>query len=638
MPSLTLFNRAWRFGSDDFVFPGIAGILLRGSWSIVLSTVFGVSYDDISRCNESKLVKIFFLAIIPLLVFEFLTEVCITFISMKGSIMNTRIRSPITKFIYIRLFLFIPELALTLAGSVWIFDPGVNCDTNIIWSIRVLIGFQWAVLIVVIIFIALFFDPLGQLNSKGERLLANTSAVQQALESHFQKACCCPGGTSNQQAFSEIAKSMAALFHDVDLVPSDIAAGLILLHSEQNRKNKEDGQTIREIIEERLVDKQDTETWERFNESVYFYHYAMGSYGWPLYVYMNLCCGFCRLCKVCKCGCAHLFRNITIEGDTCCNANTSAFISQSTSHQGVEHVLTCFENEVYQTPFCVSIDHNHKKVVICIRGTLSLKDVLTDLTGETENLELECDHESEDKCEGHRGMIKSANFIMEKLERDNILEPIFLRQPNYSLVIVGHSLGAGTGTILALLMRKKYETVKCFAISPPQVLNLKAAKYCEDFVTSVIVSNDIVARLSIYSMDLLKRDLIQTVSQCQLPKYQVFLGGCWQILCDCFCNCYSASDESFRPLLTEEHVFHGLQTEIPVQPISEFDKLFCPGKIFHLIERKSKSTFDVIHGDRKDFEKIAIGPNMIANHVPDNVKKAFDLVQSQTISSLPTTS
>ena len=141
--------------------------------------MFGVSYDDISRCNESKLVKIFFLAIIPLLVFEFLTEVCITFISMKGSIMNTRIRSPITKFIYIRLFLFIPELALTLAGSVWIFDPGVNCDTNIIWSIRVLIGFQWAVLIVVIIFIALFFDPLGQLNSKGERLLSNTSAFQQ---------------------------------------------------------------------------------------------------------------------------------------------------------------------------------------------------------------------------------------------------------------------------------------------------------------------------------------------------------------------------------------------------------------------------------------------------------------------------
>ena len=42
-----------------------------------------------------------------------------------------------------------------------------------------------------------------------------------------------------------------------------------------------------------------------------------------------------------------------------------------------------------------------------------------------------------------------------------------------------------------------------------------------------------------------------------------------------------------------------------------------------------KSTFDLVHGDRNAFEKIAIVPNMIASHVPDNVKKAFDLVHSQ---------
>ncbi len=67
-------------------------------------------------------------------------------------------------------------------------------------------------------------------------------------------------------------------------------------------------------------------------------------------------------------------------------------------------------------------------------------------------------------------MIKSAKFIMEKLEQENILGSIFLRHPDYNLVIVGHSLGAGTGAILSLLMKKKYETVKCFAYSPPQIL------------------------------------------------------------------------------------------------------------------------------------------------------------------------
>jgi sn1-specific diacylglycerol lipase len=67
-------------------------------------------------------------------------------------------------------------------------------------------------------------------------------------------------------------------------------------------------------------------------------------------------------------------------------------------------------------------------------------------------------------------MIKSAKFIMTKLEEENILESIFLRHSDYGLIIVGHSLGAGAGAVLTLLMKKKYETVKCFAYSPPQIL------------------------------------------------------------------------------------------------------------------------------------------------------------------------
>lgn len=115
-------------------------------------------------------------------------------------------------------------------------------------------------------------------------------------------------------------------------------------------------------------------------------------------------------------------------------------------------------------------------------------------------------------------MTKSAKFIRDKLERENILESIFSRYPEYHLMVVGHSLGAGTGAILAILMKKKYETVQCFAYSPPQSLkyaiinimfilsflvnedgyvccfSLKAAKYCEDFVTSVVVGNDVISR------------------------------------------------------------------------------------------------------------------------------------------------
>ena len=81
--------------------------------------------------------------------------------------MDTGQRLPITKFIYIRLVLFVPEIILTLAGSVWIFHPGTDCDKDIVWSIRVLVGCQWAVLIVVLVFVAILFNPLGKLNEEG---------------------------------------------------------------------------------------------------------------------------------------------------------------------------------------------------------------------------------------------------------------------------------------------------------------------------------------------------------------------------------------------------------------------------------------------------------------------------------------
>jgi len=38
---------------------------------------------------------------------------------------------------------------------------------------------------------------------------------------------------------------------------------------------------------------------------------------------------------------------------------------------------------------------------------------------------------------------------------------------DYGLVIVGHSLGAGTAAILAILLHEDYPSLHCFAYAPP---------------------------------------------------------------------------------------------------------------------------------------------------------------------------
>jgi sn1-specific diacylglycerol lipase len=37
----------------------------------------------------------------------------------------------------------------------------------------------------------------------------------------------------------------------------------------------------------------------------------------------------------------------------------------------------------------------------------------------------------------------------------------------FNLLIVGHSMGAGTGAILSILLKDKYPNLKCFAYSTP---------------------------------------------------------------------------------------------------------------------------------------------------------------------------
>ena len=146
---------------------------------IILSVIFGISYHDLPECNEGRLAKVYFCIMIPLLLSEFITEIIITAISMRGSVMDTAQRLSITKFIYLRLILFVPEVALTIAGSVWIFHPGVDCDTEIVWSIRVLVGCQWAIIIVVPILVIILFNPMGKLDSEGKTPFNTTNAFQQ---------------------------------------------------------------------------------------------------------------------------------------------------------------------------------------------------------------------------------------------------------------------------------------------------------------------------------------------------------------------------------------------------------------------------------------------------------------------------
>lgn len=179
-------------------------------------------------------------------------------------------------------------------------------------------------------------------------------------------------------------------------------------------------------------------------------------------------------------------------------------------------IYVSFHNRVYEIPFYVAIDHQTCSVVVAIRGTLSLSDILTDLTAEYDSLYT-------DGCpQGifcHRGMLQAAHFVKRKLEESHALSDAFALHQSYSLAITGHSLGAGSAALLAVLLRPIYPNLRCFAFSPPGgLLSLEAVKFSEDFIMSVTLGDDIVPRLSVPTVEDMKRKMFKCIENCEKPK------------------------------------------------------------------------------------------------------------------------
>ena len=92
----------------------------------------------------------------------------------------------------------------------------------------------------------------------------------------------------------------------IEIVPSDIVAGLILLQRQQQMR------AVRLDLEPSSVSQRHLTAadadpshqllpgWMTLENASHFIKFAGASYGWPFYVFSNLLCGPCRLCCSCR--------------------------------------------------------------------------------------------------------------------------------------------------------------------------------------------------------------------------------------------------------------------------------------------------------------------------------------------------
>uniref|UniRef100_A0A8D3BJ11 Diacylglycerol lipase-alpha n=1 Tax=Scophthalmus maximus TaxID=52904 RepID=A0A8D3BJ11_SCOMX len=644
MPGMVMFRRRWSVGSDDLVLPALFLFLLHCIWLVVLSVVlFGLPYGSDQSCSITLVDH--GRGYMGILVSCLICESAIMWLSMRGSILYTQPREAVQYVIYIRLAILLVELVYAVVGIAWLVQYYQPCSDVTAKNLALgIVACNWLVIFSVCITLMCTFDPTGRTfvklkaTRRRQRNLT-TYTLRHRLEEGQASSwsrrlkffmCCTRAQDTQSDAYSEVASLFAEFFRDLDIVPSDIIAGLVLLRQRQRSKRSAIlDQANNDILaflsgmpvtrNTRYLDLKNSAEMNMYKDVCYYMLFALAAYGWPMYLMRKPACGLCRLASSCPCTSvsgSRLSQSVTVEEDNCCGCNVLAirrhFLDRDLKQ--VHIVYTSCHDAVYETPFFVAVDHAKKKVVISIRGTLSPKDALTDLTGDSERLPLEEQHGT---WLGHKGMVYSAEYIKKKLEQEMILSQAFGRDLNkgtmhYGLVIVGHSLGAGTAAILSFLLRPEYPTLHCYSYSPPGgLLSEDAMEYSKEFVSSVVLGKDLVPRLGLSQLEGFRRHLLEVLQKSNKPKWRIIAGGT---------KCIPKSE---LPLEDEDP-----QSQ-PAAPPSTLP--FQPPPPSTLLAESSicgqeEPTYSALWGDNKAFNEVIISPAMLNEHMPHMVMEGLNKV------------
>ncbi|XP_071813731.1 diacylglycerol lipase-beta-like [Apostichopus japonicus] len=535
MPALVLFNRKWRIGSDDFVLPAAWSASIRCLVLIVAVTVY-ITEHSFHECPGGRILAIFMIGLAVLLSITILLEFFIAILSAQGSILNPGPRKFLPFVLYVRLAILLIEAVWSGVAAFWVFqewslDGDKRCDITIIRLVKTSLSLFWGLFFIALVVVWLLFGPsIKHEEELRERSGSHTARhLRGVAKANWKKRCqwlcCCAGKDDNlEAAYTEAAEILSQLFGTLDVVPSDVAAGFVLMQLEQQRRICR-GESLahhRFSLPSELLQRT-SPLVDVIDPVVYYFKYSAAIYGWPFFMETNLCCGSCQLFPICRC----FTCTGGTENDNCCQCNTAAVV-KSLGVDEDDVIFLSFHNKIFEIPFMVVIDRERKTIVVAIRGSLSLKDALTDVTAEAERLDIT----GRTDIYAHRGMANTAKFVHNKIKELQLLEEAKRIEPDFEVVITGHSLGAGTAILTSMMLKEEWPEIKCYVYSSPfGLLNDEGVHFTKDFVISVVVGLDIIPRLSILTLNDLKDQIVEVMQHSPTPKYRILLGGCWYSIC-----------------------------------------------------------------------------------------------------------
>ena len=276
--------------------------------------------------------------------------------------------------------------------------------------------------------------------------------------------------------------------------------------------------------------------------------------------------------------------------------------------------------------YFIAVDRATKAVVVTVRGTANFADVITDLV---------CESVSFLGGHAHDGIKRGAERLFEATIKTvcSLLD----KNPTYSLVVTGHSLGAGTSILLTMMylafqngdlddirqdlpnkigdcIISRNVCIKCYAFAPPPVFSSPNLlnKYPLDAIEVYINHRDIVPRLSLATfndmlhvlqrIDMLKLDMKERL-QAAISNHN------HPIIINLINMIKSAIDDSHFANVLASNDDH-------------FIRLHIPGRL-HLLHKKPNRDYHVLRRKSEFFKRMLLVEGFFADHLPDQYEDAL---------------
>ena len=252
-------------------------------------------------------------------------------------------------------------------------------------------------------------------------------------------------------------------------------------------------------------------------------------------------------------------------------------------------LASSFKAKAHMPVFFLVRDRERQTLVLCVRGTWSARDLLTDLCctideygGGTHQSSLNVTTSTNilqssqklaqstndgaftcPKFSAHHGMLEAAMAVA--LEVQDVIKKELKDNPEYSLVLVGHSMGGGVAALIATLWQEEFPNTSAYLFGGPCVAPLYSLPTNNSRIINVISEGDPFRCLSLGHI----ADLSTAVAElCEEPELRRSI--------------LMRTDGSLEDLEEQDIQFCWEVMEDLRRHNMTNDKMYPPGRIFHV--------------------------------------------------------